>query len=205
MIVPKPLGDLNLPGFDALVEVRLPAALCGVVGMKATLGLVSKDGVFPLSETLDHIGPLSTCVQDNALLLEVIAQRPLGTYSSKIGRDINGLVIGVPTQFYGEYLSPAVKRSMQEGIDALQAAGATVKTVEIDHIYDIYDAQQFVLKVEAYATHAASLTAKTPYLPEVQARLLAGKDALASDYLQALKYQRTAQVEAVTCHDPSFH
>ena len=180
-------------GTDTSASIRLPAALCGVVGMQATLGLVSKEGVFPLSQTLDHIGPLSPCVQDNALLLEVIAQRPAGTYSGMIGQDINGLVIGVPTQFYGEYLSPSVKRSMQEAIEALQAAGATVRTVEIEHIHEIYDAQQFVLKVEAYATHVASLDAKAPYLPEVQARLLTGKDALASDYLQALKFQRTAQ------------
>src|SRR3546814_18034033 len=86
-------------GTDTSASIRLPAALCGIVGMKATLGLVPTQGVFPLSKTLDHVGPISTCVQDNALLLEVISGRCAGTYSSKIGQSVHGLVIGVPSNF----------------------------------------------------------------------------------------------------------
>ncbi|MGP1615166.1 MAG: amidase family protein, partial [Pollutimonas bauzanensis] len=122
-------------GTDTSASIRLPAALCGVVGMKATLGLISRQGVFPLSETLDHVGPISTCVQDNALLLEVMSDSPLGAFSSKIGQSIRGLVIGVPGTFYSEYISPAVSRSMLAARQALEAAGAVVKSVEIDNIY----------------------------------------------------------------------
>src|SRR5690606_11308930 len=138
-------------------SIRLPAALCGVAGMKATFGLVSRQGVYPLSHTLDHIGPISTDVRDNALLLEVLSARAPGTYSSRIGQDIRGLVIGVPSTFYAEYLSPAMHRSMADARQALADAGAVLKPVEIDHIYEIYDAQQFVLKAEAYAQHADAL------------------------------------------------
>lgn len=180
-------------GTDTSASIRLPAALCGVVGMKATLGLISKQGAFPLSETLDHVGPISTCVKDNALLLEVISDSPIGTFSSKIGQDIRGLVIGVPNIFYSEYISPAVSRSMLVARQELEAAGAIVKTVEIDDIYDIYNAQQLVLKTEAYAVHEDSLNAEAPFIKEVRERLLAGKDVLASDYLRNLKYQSTAQ------------
>lgn len=180
-------------GTDTSASVRLPAALCGVVGMKATLGIISKQGAFPLSETLDHVGPISSCVKDNALLLEVISDSPLGTFSSKIGQSIRGLVIGVPNVFYSEYISPSVSRSMLAARQALLAAGAIVKSVEIDNIYDIYNAQQLVLKTEAYAVHEEALNAQAPFIEEVQGRLLTGKNVLASEYLRNLRYQSTAQ------------
>lgn len=180
-------------GTDTSASIRLPAALCGIVGMKATLGLVPTQGVFPLSKTLDHVGPISTCVQDNALLLEVISGSCAGTYSSKIGQSVQGLVIGVPSNFYSEYVSSAVNSSLQAALKALEAAGAVVKTVDVDNIYEIYDAQQLVLKTEAYAQHEASLNAQAPFIKEVQDRLLTGKDVLASEYLRNLKYQSIAQ------------
>ena len=180
-------------GTDTSASIRLPAALCGVVGMKPTLGLVSKDGVYELSETLDHVGPISACVQDNALLLEVIANKPVGTYSRKIGQSIQGLVVGVPNEFYGEYISPEVKAQLDKGIEKLKAAGAEIRHIEIANIYDIYQAQQLILKTEAYATHEDMLEAQAPYIQEVKDRLLTGKDVLASDYLRRKKLQVQAQ------------
>lgn len=180
-------------GTDTSASIRLPAALCGVVGMKATLGLVSKKGGFPLSDTLDHIGPISQDVCDNALLLEIITEQSIGTYSNKIGNDINTLSIGIPTGFYDEYVSPGVKHSMTKAIQFLEAAGATIKSVEVENIYDIYNAQQLILKAEAYATHEASLKAKAPYIEEIKERLLSGENILASEYLSSLWYQNAAQ------------
>src|SRR5690606_20308093 len=140
-------------GTDTSASIRRPAALCGVVGMKATPGLVSTRGAFPLSKTLDHTGPISRDVRDNALLLEIMAGREPGNYSGKIGLGLQGLTIGVPNRFYCDFLSPAVANSLQEAIKRLEAAGAKVRSIEVDHIQEIYDAQQIVLKAEAYAVH----------------------------------------------------
>ncbi|MDO5678967.1 MAG: amidase [Pelistega sp.] len=180
-------------GTDTSASIRLPAALCGVVGMKPTLGLVSKQGVFNLSETLDHVGPISRSVEDNAILLEVIADKPVGTYSRKIGQSIKGLIVCVPKEFYGEYVSTAVKVQLEKAIEKLKAAGAEIRHIEIANIYEIYQAQQLILKTEAYATHEDMLEAQTPYIQEVKDRLLTGKDVLASEYLRRKKLQYQAQ------------
>lgn len=179
-------------GTDTSASIRLPAALCGVVGMKATLGLVSTRGAFPLSKTLDHTGPISSDVRDNALFLEIMAGREPGNYSGKIGLGLQGLTIGVPNRFYGDFLSPAVANSLQEAIKRLEAAGAKVRSIDVDHIQEIYEAQQIVLKAEAYAVHQEALLRDAPYIEEVKNRLLGGKDVLASDYLRSLKFQETA-------------
>lgn len=180
-------------GTDTSASIRLPAALCGVVGMKATIGLVSKKGAFPLSDTLDNIGPISQDVRDNALLLEIISEKSVGHYSKKIGQDVKGLVIGIPTGFYDEYISPAVKQSMQSAIQLLEEAGAEIKSIKIENIDAIYNAQQLILKAEAYALHRASLEANAPYIDEIMERLLGGENILASDYLNSLWYKNVAQ------------
>lgn len=180
-------------GTDTSASIRLPAALCGVVGMKPSVALVSKEGVFPLSQTLDHVGPLTAFVRDNARFLEVMAGRPSGGYSGKIGRSVRGLRVGVPDRFFADFLSPAVARSLEQAIKALGDAGATVTPIEIDQIQEIYDAQQLVLRAEAYATHEDALKRGAPYIKEVQDRLLNGKDVLASDYLRSLTYQQVAR------------
>ncbi|NLC35250.1 MAG: amidase [Alcaligenaceae bacterium] len=179
-------------GTDTSASIRLPAALCGVVGMKASQGLVSTRGVFPLSKTLDHTGPITNCVQDNALFLEVMAGREPGSYSRKLRLGVQGLKIGVPQNFFTDFLSPAVANSLQEAARALEAAGARVTPIEIEHIQQIYEAQQLILKAEAYAAHEAPLLKGAPYIAEVKERLLGGKDILAADYLRSLAFQETA-------------
>lgn len=180
-------------GTDTSASVRLPAALCGVVGIKPTHDLISRSGVFGLSKTLDHVGPISRNVRDNALLLEASAGKPAGTYSSAIGRDIEGMVIGVPHHFFCEYLSPAVEHSLNKAIAALRAGGAVVKKLDIDNIYDIYNAQQLILKTEAYATHQAAIDAGEPYIQEVRDRLLSGKHVPSADYEYSLQFRDTAR------------
>ena len=97
-------------GTDTGGSIRNPAAMCSVVGMKPTYGVVSRRGVFPLAYSLDHVGPLTRTVRDNALMLDVIAghdpldpgssTRATGGYAAEVGRDIRGLRIGVIRHFY---------------------------------------------------------------------------------------------------------
>jgi aspartyl-tRNA(Asn)/glutamyl-tRNA(Gln) amidotransferase subunit A len=96
-------------GSDTGGSVRIPAALCGVVGMKPTFGRLSKRGVFPLSWTLDHLGPLTRTVEDNALLLNALADydpedpysvsRPAEDFARELRRGVRGGAIGVPHDF----------------------------------------------------------------------------------------------------------
>ncbi len=180
-------------GSDTGASIRLPAALCGVVGMKPTLGLVSTQGVFPVSEALDHIGPISNCVRDNALLLGVIAGRQQGEYSQGIDQAIRGKVIGLPDNFYCDYVSADIRQALQNAVRMLQDAGAVVKPVHIAAIDQVYAAQMLVLKVEAYVQHADALSASAPFDAEVKERLLTGKDVLAADYVKALKSRAPLQ------------
>lgn len=180
-------------GTDTSASIRLPASLCGVVGMKATKGLISKDGVFPLSETLDHIGPIANSVRDNALMLAILSGKPEDHYLQIIGHGVRGKVIGLPDRFYCDYVSPEVQSAMDSAIRKLTGAGATVKSVTIPGIDNIYSAQQLILKAEAYAGHEVALCAQAPYDPEVRERLLAGKDVQAAEYIRAMATRGAAE------------
>jgi aspartyl-tRNA(Asn)/glutamyl-tRNA(Gln) amidotransferase subunit A len=106
-------------GSDTGGSVRIPAALCGVVGMKPTFGCLSKRGVFPLSWTLDHLGPLTRTVEDNVLFLNVLASydpedpysasRPAEDFARELRRGVRGGAIGVPHDFYFEHLEDEVE------------------------------------------------------------------------------------------------
>jgi aspartyl-tRNA(Asn)/glutamyl-tRNA(Gln) amidotransferase subunit A len=180
-------------GTDTSASIRLPASLCGVVGMKATRGLVSKEGVFPLSETLDHVGPITNCVRDNALMLAVLAGKTEEHYLQNFGDSIRGKVVGLPDSFYCDHLSADVHSAVEAAARVLQDAGAIVKPVSISAIEQIYNAQQLVLKAEAFTLHQPFLNASAPYDAEVRERLLMGSDVLASDYIRALNYRQEAE------------
>jgi len=121
-------------GSDTGGSIRIPAALCGVVGMKPTFGRVSKRGVFPLSWTLDHVGSLTRTVEDNALLLNALAghdpadpyssRRPAEDFARDLRRGIRGGVIGVPESFYFEHLDGEVEEKVREAIEVFRASGA---------------------------------------------------------------------------------
>ena len=188
-------GDLCVGalGTDTSASVRLPGALCGVVGMKPTYDLLPRTGVFPLSHTLDHVGPLTKTVRDNAILLEVLANAQAGTYTRHIGQSIEGRVVGVPVEFFRGYLSPEVSAELDRARAAFEAAGAKVVEIDIDGIWDIYNAQQTVLKAEAYAVHREALQAEAPYHPEIRTRLLGGESVSDDEYNQALGVQKHAR------------
>src|ERR687893_1330045 len=105
-------------GSDTGGSVRIPAALCGVVGMKPTFGRVSKAGVFPLSWTLDHVGPLTRTVEDNAMMLNVLAghdpedhysvDRPTEDFTRYLRRGLRGVSIGLPRSFYFDHVEEEV-------------------------------------------------------------------------------------------------
>lgn len=136
-------GEVEMAiGGDQGGSIRMPAGWCGVYGMKPTHGLVPYTGVMPIEATIDHTGPMTATVADNALLLEVIAGADgldprqynvrVDKYTAALGRGVAGLRIGVLTEGFGHEVSEAdVDQKVREAADRLRALGATVETVSV--------------------------------------------------------------------------
>jgi aspartyl-tRNA(Asn)/glutamyl-tRNA(Gln) amidotransferase subunit A len=193
-------------GSDTGGSIRIPAALCGVVGMKPTFGRVSKHGVFPLSWTLDHVGPLTRSVEDNALLLNALAgYDPKDPYSANrgpedftrdLGRGVRGVVIGVPSDFYFEHVEDEVEKRVREAIEVFRSLGAQVREVGIPHLWETLKAQRLTLAADAYAIHEERLkTDPEKFDEEVRERLLDGERLKAHRYASAQQRKLGAKDE----------
>jgi len=130
-------------GSDTGGSVRLPAAFCGVVGMKPTYGRVSRSGLVAFASSLDQIGPITRNVEDNALLLSAIAgldpkdsstsPQAVPDYRAALTGDIKGLKIGVPAEYLGEGISPEAKNAVMEALKVLESLGAEWEEVSLPH------------------------------------------------------------------------
>ncbi len=169
-------------GTDTGGSVRIPAAFCGVVGLKPSIGEVPTDGVIPLSVSLDHVGPLARTVQDAAWLFAVLAARPPAPIAV---RPMTGLRLGRLTGYFGRPLETAVNDAVQTALDRLVARGATVDDVDIDGA-GISDTYTRIVLPEGAHWHAPYLDARADrYSPTVRARFLDGRRVLATEYLAA--------------------
>ncbi|MGW0232056.1 amidase [Actinopolymorpha singaporensis] len=190
-------------GSDSGGSVRIPAALCGVVGMKPTYGRISRHGVFPLSWNLDHIGPLTRTVGDNARVLTVLCgydERDPGSvrrdpedFTRELDLGVRGLTIGVPDAYYFDHLDPDVDRRVRAAVSALADLGATVRPVTVPGLADLAalrDAHRTVISVEAYAVHRQRLDADDAqelFDPTVRQRLVDGSAIRGWEYTEALR------------------
>jgi aspartyl-tRNA(Asn)/glutamyl-tRNA(Gln) amidotransferase subunit A len=186
-------------GSDTAASIRVPAALCGVVGMKPTFGRVSKSGAFPLAWTLDHVGPLSRTVEDNALLLNALAgydaedpysaDRPAEDFTRDLQRNVRGSVVGVPASHYFEHVEDEVERRVREAVEVLRSLGAEVREVEIPNLPEALKAQRIILAVEAYTIHKERLDNEPErFGDEIGERL---RDA---EHLKAHRYAKAQHV-----------
>ncbi len=154
-------------GSDTGGSIRIPAALCGVVGMKPTFGRVGKSGVFPLAWTLDHVGPMTRTVEDNALLLSALvghdpqdpysADRPAEDFARDLERGLGGSAVGVPTAFYFEHVDREVEARVRESVEVFRSLGAVVREVDVPNVWETLHAQRLTLAAEAYAVHEERL------------------------------------------------
>jgi aspartyl-tRNA(Asn)/glutamyl-tRNA(Gln) amidotransferase subunit A len=183
-------------GSDTGGSIRIPAALCGTVGMKPTFGRVSKSGVFPLSWSLDHVGPITRTVEDNALMLNVLAghdpedhysvDRPTEDFTRHLRRGLWGAGIGVPRGFYSEHFEEEVGVRVREAVDVFRSLGARVREVEIPNLVDTLHAQRLILAAEAYAVHQNRLENEPEsFGEEVRERLMDGACRRAYRYANA--------------------
>jgi aspartyl-tRNA(Asn)/glutamyl-tRNA(Gln) amidotransferase subunit A len=183
-------------GSDTGGSIRIPAALCGTVGMKPTFGRVSKRGVFPLCWSLDHVGPLTSTVRDNAMMLNVLAghdpedlhsvDRPAEDFTRDLESGLGGAVIGLPSNFYFEHVDEEVEARIREAAEVFVSLGAEVREVEIPNLSDTLKAQRLILAAEAYAVHEERLENEPgKFGEEVRERLMEGERARAYRYANA--------------------
>jgi aspartyl-tRNA(Asn)/glutamyl-tRNA(Gln) amidotransferase subunit A len=217
-------------GTDTGGSIRQPASFCGVVGVLPTYGRVSRYGLIAFASSLDRVGPLAGNVRDAATLLGVIAGHdpkdatsspaPVPDYAAESDKPVDGLRIGVPAEYFGEGLDPEVRASIEKGIDALQAAGCTVKPVSLPHTKYAIPTYYLVATAEASANLArfdgvrygyrspSSETLAAMYChsrdegfgAEVKRRILLGTYALSAGYYDAY-YKKAQQVRRLLAED----
>ncbi|QIK10151.1 amidase [Streptomyces sp. ID38640] len=182
-------------GTDTGGSIRVPAALNGVVGLKPTYGLISRDGVTSLSWSLDHVGPLTRTVRDAALVLSALAghdEYPAGLGAARPEhplpreRDLKGLRIGVPANYYFDRVGPEVETAVRGAIAQMSDLGADLVEVEIPMARYIQAIQWGLMVPEATAYHEQALrSAPERYGSDVRVLLEAGELLSAGDYLRA--------------------
>jgi aspartyl-tRNA(Asn)/glutamyl-tRNA(Gln) amidotransferase subunit A len=190
-------------GSDTGGSIRGPAFYCGTVGLKPTYGLVSRRGVFPLSYTLDHCGPLTWTVEDAALTLEVIAgfdpldpasaDIPLPHFTSGLGQDLAGLKLAYPRAFFAtqEGMTEEVVASLDAAAQQMANLGAKVEEIELPD-FELFNAcGRVILIAEAYAIHEKNLlTRPLDYARYTYQRMMVGAMLTAADLTQALRLRR---------------
>lgn len=196
-------------GTDTGGSVRNPASCCGIVGLKPTYGLVSRRGVFPLSFTLDHIGPMTRTVTDNALMLEVLAGHdpadpgsaaaPRGHYAQGLDRDLRGLRVGFVQHFHEVDMpaDPEVTAALEHVARTLQLEGAEVRDINLPTLGEFAAVNRVILQSEAWAIHGAWLRERPGDYGQLgRRRLMAGAFFGAGDYVHAQR-RRLEMIAAV--------
>ena len=172
-------------GTDTGGSIRIPAAACGIVGLKPSFGEISTDGVVPLSRTFDHVGPLAQTVTDAWLVYRALLGGAIGRPPAPA--PISSLRIGVPRGYFCDVLDDDVRTRFEEGLEALRRAGARVDDIDIRHARDIGPMYLHISVPDAAAYHAATLeTMPERYTPNVRLRLEMGRYMLGEDYARAL-------------------
>lgn len=147
-------GDVDLAiGSDTGGSVRIPASYCGIVGIKPTYGLVPRRGFLALAYSMDHVGTLARDVRTAALGLEAIAD---ASYVDDLGRDLDGVRVGVPTEFFEEYVTDEVEAAVRAAVDALADAGADVRECELPALAASRPAWWGIAPTEFAATFATN-------------------------------------------------
>ncbi|MGE0449337.1 MAG: amidase [Vicinamibacterales bacterium] len=177
-------------GTDTGGSIRIPAAVCGVVGLKATYGEISTNGVIPLSRTMDHAGPLARSVADAWLVLDALRGHTAVTPLSALAPAT--LRVGVLRTHFCDLLQDDVRRAFELALDTLRRAGMTLVDVAIPSAPLIGPAYIHLLFGDAAAYHASTLDSMPDrYTHDVRLRLETARYVLAEDYVRALDARAT--------------
>ena len=187
-------------GSDTFGSIRLPAAMCGVYGLKPTYGLVSTHGIFPSAWSLDTSGPMARSVSDLALMLHYMAgfdandpaslNVSIPNYTENLNKGIRGMKIGIPT-YYLEGLDPDVEKLFQNAITTLRNLGAEIKEIVIPELEMTTFAGYATVTGEASAFHHKWLqTHSEDYSADIRTFFLAGALTNTPQYIQAQQTRR---------------
>jgi len=217
-------------GTDTGGSIRQPASFCGVVGVLPTYGRVSRYGLIAFASSLDRVGPFAGNVRDAATLLGVLAgndpsdatssRLPVADYIGETEKDVKGLRIGIPEEYFGAGLDPEVRAAVETGIDALQAQGAEIRKISLKHTAYAIPTYYLVATAEASANLARfdgvrygyrspratnlssmfKLSREEGFGAEVKRRILLGTYALSAGYYDAY-YKKAQQVRRILAEE----
>ena len=217
-------------GTDTGGSIRQPAACCGVVGIKPTYGRVSRFGVIAFASSLDQVGPLTKDVTDAAILLRIVAgwdprdstsiARPVPDYTQALARDVKGMTVGLPKEFWIAGLDAEVEAAGRKVVEELERLGAKVVEVSLPHTeYAIacyyiiapaeassnlarYDGVRYGLRapVKGGLMQMYKVTRDQGFGPEVKRRILIGTYTLSAGYYDAY-YRKAQQVRTLIKQD----
>ena len=195
-------------GSDTGGSIRNPAALCGLVGLKPTYGLVSRYGVYANSFSYDHAGPLTWTVEDCAIMMQALAGHDpkdpasadveIPDFRAALTGDIKGMRIGVLRHLYEEDVpvAPALKAALEQAYDVLRGLGAVLEDVRIRTARDYYDVKIVGAESELYAVHEHNLrTRPGDFGEDFLGRALAAVLIRGSDYVQSHRERRRMLAE----------
>lgn len=216
-------------GSDTGGSIRQPAALCGVVGLKPTYGRVSRYGLIAFASSLDQIGPITKNVRDAALLLNIISGHdPMDStsvpvevpdFTASIGKDIKGIKVGIPEEYFIEGMDREVQESVRTAIKLIESLGAIPVEISLPHT-EYAVATYYVLATSEASSNLARYdgvkygfratgkdlldmymnTRAEGFGPEVKRRILLGTYALSSGYYEAY-YRKAQQVRTLIKRD----
>ena len=217
-------------GSDTGGSVRQPAALCGVVGLKPTYGLVSRYGLIAFASSLDQIGPVTRTVADSAVVLNAIAghdprdatsvMREPKDYTASLGQDIDGLRLGVPEEYFVDGMEPGTRKAVEEAVATLEGLGASVRPVSLPTTKYALACYYIIAPSECSANlarydgvkygysyqdtddiwEAMEKTREYGFGPEVTRRVMLGTYALSSGYYDAY-YLKAQQARTLIKQD----
>ena len=194
---------LGAIGTDTGGSVRNPAALCGITGLMATYGRVSRRGVIPYSYSLDHVGPMAWTAEDCAVMLQAIAgydpedpgsaEKPVPNFKAKFRDRLAGLRIGWIRHFYERDMiaDDETRKAIEETVRALRDLGATVEEASAQPLQAYHDCKLIISAAEFYSVHEAEFVANfAAYGDDLKSKAFQGAFIRAVDYLQAQKQRR---------------
>jgi aspartyl-tRNA(Asn)/glutamyl-tRNA(Gln) amidotransferase subunit A len=200
---------LGALGSDTGGSIRLPAAYCGIAGLKPTPGLVSRRGVIPLAPSLDTAGPMAWTAQDCAILLDALAGHdpadpasvpgPKLSYAKALATPVKGLRVGVLRHVYEHDLpaSPEVRQAMNRAVAVLKSLGCRVEDATLPPLQEYNAVGRVIISAEAYALHEATLqTRLSEYSRAFRIRVLSGALVRAAEYIAAQR--RRSDLIAIT-------
>ncbi|NQV90021.1 Asp-tRNA(Asn)/Glu-tRNA(Gln) amidotransferase subunit GatA [Candidatus Uhrbacteria bacterium] len=216
-------------GSDTGGSIRQPAALCGIVGLKPTYGRVSRYGLIALASSLDQIGPITHTVEDSAIMLQAIegydpkdstsATLTNTTVPSLIEKDVTGMTLGIPKEYFGSGMDPRVRDVVMEAVQELERAGAKIKEISLPHAEYALATYYIIQPAEAssnlgrldglrYGYHSGGENLQETYErtrgegfgTEVKRRIMLGSYTLSAGYYDAY-YRKALKVRTLIKQD----